>query len=139
MIPFPYLSAHPTGSRYTVMPAVLDTDDDWLVLVENLADAERAMAPGEDDVFQPWERGFGVAAPKTLGLPADYSDEAGSWRFSAWRNGATNLIVTDDRTMYLRSVAATLLAQKLNLQTKEERIELFRAVKFGDAHAGRLL
>ena len=126
MIPFPYLSAHPTGSRYTVRPAVLTTDDDWLVLVEDLAAAEKVANESAN-----WEPCAGVAGPKTLGIETDYSAEAGYWRFSAWRWGSVNLIVTDDKTMYLRSVAATLLAAKLNLQNKEERIALFREIKFG--------
>ena len=127
MIPFPYLSAHQTGSRYTVMPAVLDTDEDWLVLVEDLKATAKEM--DDDFVLNPW----------SPCLPQEYNSEAEtSWRFRAWRRGEVNLIVTDDRTMYLRSVAATLLAAKLNLKTKEERVELFRAIKFGDKHEGRL-
>lgn len=117
LIPVPYLSAHPTGSRYTVTPAVLDTDDDWLVLVPDLDKANEAL------------EAMGLEA--CLGLSDPYEVEKGRWRFRAWRAGDTNLIVTDDQTMYLRSVAATLLAAKLNVQDKDARIELFRQIRFG--------
>lgn len=131
MIPFPYLSAHPTGSRYTVQPAVLTTDDDWLVLVDSLQVVKEYM---DSQPPEPW-----------LGWPWDqcthaYNPDVEDADFIAWRNETTgvNLIVTDDPTFYLRSVSATLLAAKLNLKTKEERIALFRAIKFGDDYTGRL-
>lgn len=127
MIPFPYLSAHPTGSRYTVQPAVLTTDDDWLVLVEDLKEAESRMGVIPGTVWTPWQRCFHPYSPEM---------EPGSW--SAWRNGDLNLIVTDDRTLYLRKVAATLLCAKLNLTDKQDRIDLFRAVQDGGAYTGRL-
>lgn len=127
MIPFPYLSAHPTGSRYTVSPAVLNTDDDWLVLVEDLKSAEAVLEQSD-----PFIKGFARCYH-----PYDNNIEPGPW--SAWRGpGDINLIVTDDRTLYLRKVAATLLCAKLNLVAKEDRIALFRAVQGGGEYYGRL-
>jgi len=118
LIPVPYLSAHPTGSRYTVVPAVLDTDEDWLVLVPDLDDANAALE----------ERGL----EKCLSQSDPYEIEQPLWRFRAWRSGDVNLILTDDKTMYLRGVAATLLAAKLNVTDKQYRIDLFRQIRFGE-------
>jgi len=118
-IPIAYLSAHPTGSRYTVMPAVLNTDDDWLVLVEDLDDANAKLEAAG------WVPCLGTSDPYELEVQMGL-------RFRAWRSGAMNLIVSDDRTYYLRSVAATLLCAKLNVRNKDERIALFREIKMGD-------
>jgi hypothetical protein len=117
-IPIPHLSAHPTGSRFTVTPPVLDTDDDWLVLVENLDAATNALIESDD-----W-------APD---LDGKYEVDMGfSWRFRSFRGpNKVNLIVTDDKTMYLRSIGATLIAKQLNLVEKEQRIALFREMRFG--------
>lgn len=117
-IPVPYLSAHPTGSKYTVTPPVLTTDDDWLVLVPDLDEAVALLEA--HPLWQP-----AAAIP--------YDIDGGLWRFRAYRGGPNvNLIVTDDKTMYLRSVGATLLAAKLNLQNKGDRVALFREIRFGD-------
>lgn len=117
-IPTPYLSAHPTGSRYITSPATLDTDDDWLVLVEDLIDAA-------SDLEQ-------AGLTSSLGS-VDPVQIEGPWKFISYRDGEKNYVLTADRTMYLRSVAATLLAKQLNLTDKDERISLFRTVKFGES------
>lgn len=117
-IPIPHLSAHPTGSRFTVEPPVLDTDDDMLVLVKDLDVATRELIESND--FAP-------------DLDGKYEiDKGWRWRFRSFRGpNKLNLIVTDDITMYLRSVGATLLAKQLNLKDKEQRIALFRELRFG--------
>lgn len=118
-IPFRYLSAFPTGSRYTTTPPTLDTDDDWLVLVRDIEDVKRVLEERD------WE--------PCLGLSDPYEVEKQLWHYTAFRKGNRNLIVTDDKTMYLRSVGATLVAQRLNLQEKEDRIALFRNIRFGES------
>lgn len=124
-IPTDTLAAHPTGSRYTCTPAVLDTDDDWLVLVPNLDKA------GDELLAQGFEACLGLSDP--------YEIEKQLWRFRAFRRGSLNLIVTDQREKYLQSVAATLLCAKLNLTDKDDRIELFRAIRFNhDQYTGPL-
>lgn len=136
---YPYKVLHHTmsGSRVICDPPVLDTDVDYLVLVEDLDVAgayfhayqwhnclENWLDKGDKDKGALDSSGYAVEL------------ECGA-RFQAWRQGEINVILTDDETLHLRSVAATLLAKQLNLQTKAERIKLFRCIKFGEEYAGR--
>lgn len=122
-----------SGSRVICDPPVLNTDQDYLMLVEDLDAAGIAFQSYRYlNCLDEWLN-------TEAGDRQDYYSvelEAGA-RFQAWRFEDINVIVTDDETLHLRSVAATLLAKQLNLQTKAERIKLFRCIKFGEEYAGR--
>lgn len=111
-----YIASYRTGSNYTVIPPVTDTDIDYLVLVKDLKEACDAMLA---DGFVLCDQVYAV------------TEEGHTTRWCALRKGELNLIVQADLTLYVRSCAATELCRALNVKSKEDRIALFRAVKFG--------
>ncbi len=101
-----------TGSRYICTPPVTDTDDDYVVLVQDtrsfIHDARNA--------------GYEASAKDSC---ADHSE------FMSFRKDDINLIVTDDLAFFGRFNAATEVAKRLNLRNKNDRIMLFQAVLYG--------
>lgn len=102
--------AAPTGSSVICDPPVVETDDDWVVLVSKrdlLTFNEQAMLLGyrKDGEY------LGL-----LGL------------FQSYRKGRLNLIVVSDPLVYDSYAKATALAKLLNLKDKAHRIALFDAV-----------
>ena len=134
------ISTFRTGSSFTCNPPVEDTDVDYLVLTGRGKLDEcgcRLDKYAFRNCFEDW-----VSKQDTDPAVLDESDYAveleNGVRFSAWRRGNLNLIVTDDVTLYMRSVAATLLAKELNLMHKHDRINLFRCIKFAEEYEGPL-
>ena len=115
------LARHPTGSRFVCDPPVLDTDDDWVILVENLEYAKYKAARLS------WyyaDMGY---------YRADGScEELAPFVSMRHSKDNSNYIFTDDAEFYDRYVAATLLAKKYNLLNKADRIQLFHAVLYGE-------
>lgn len=113
-----YIASYRTGSNYTVTPPVTDTDIDidYLVLVKDLKEARDALI----------SEGF-VLCDHVYAV----TEEGHTTQWCALRKDELNLIVQADLTLYLRSCAATELCRALNVKSKEDRIALFRAVKFG--------
>ena len=131
------LDCAPTGSRVICCPAVLNTDADFLVLVTEL------NAAGAFFLCEGWSNCFEAWKEKDNTDPREQQDSytvelEGGARFQAWRRGEVNVILTDDVALHMRSRAATLLAQQLALNDKDERISLFRCIKFGETYTGRL-
>ncbi|MEI3803357.1 hypothetical protein V6R85_02445 [Agrobacterium sp. CCNWLW32] len=108
------LSTHPTGSRYICHPPVTDTDEDHVVLVPNI---EVAAIRLERD-------GWTVNRDD----PAYQYGENNEVEFITARKGHLNLIIYDDHRGYSAFLAATEVAQILNLTDKEHRVALFKAV-----------
>lgn len=126
-----------TGSFFICDPAVTNTDRDFLLLVADLDTAGRVFsAEGWTNCFESWASKADTDPAKDVD-EYNVEDKFGA-RFQAWRNGQENVIVTDDPTLHIRSVAATFLARELNLLDKKDRIALFRAVKYGEPYDGRL-
>ena len=73
-----------------------------------------------DDVLQGlgWEPDLSYAYGKSLD-------------FRSYRKGEVNLIVTADEDFYELSDTATRVCQKLNLHSKEDRVMVFDAVRYG--------
>lgn len=115
------LARHPTGSRFICDPPVLDSDDDWVILVEDLEYAKYKAARldwySEDDGYYRADSG---------------SEELGPFVSLRHSEGSSNYIFTDDAEFYDRYVAATLLAKKHNLLNKVDRIQLFHTVLYGE-------
>ena len=105
-------SFHITGSRFICDPPVLNTDEDYIVLVKNPEAFDFDMV--NTHVF---ETSYG-----------EYAHPDGDYSFLSYRNGEFNLIVTGNEKLYYRFVAATFLAKELNLTKKEDRIELFEKI-----------
>ena len=106
------------GSRVTCIPPPTDTDDDRLLLVNNYGDAEAALIADE------WHLGGSA-------IPADENYTAPEEFFASFTKSDINLIVTPSEEFARRFVAATSVAQRLNLINKDDRIALFQAVLYG--------
>jgi hypothetical protein len=109
-----FLEAARTGSRYICNPPVLDTDDDYIVLVDNLEQSLEKFLYKEG-----WRRSGSEG----------YSTD-GEWESIKKTIDGTvvNLIMTDNENYFNRFVHATETAKKLNLREKADRIILFKAI-----------
>lgn len=112
-----YLASYKTGSNYTVDPPVTNTDIDFLVLVTDL---KFAMTWCIEQGYDLCEHLYG----------SDVEDGM-TFEWMAFRKGEINLILQSNVTLYVRSCAATELCRALNVKSKEDRIALFRSVKYG--------
>lgn len=101
------------GSRVSCDPPPVDTDEDWLVLINrDPKDALRAAGFRQD------------------GNPDFYTGtDKGSFR--SWRRGDVNIVTTPDVHFYDLFITATMLAKRFNLMKKPDRIALFQAVLYG--------
>lgn len=100
---------HPTGSRFTCDPPVMDTDEDYVCLMTD-----------EDVLF---DSGFICTTQEDATY--ELSD------FSTWRYGRFNLVVTGSLSFYEKFVDATKQAKEQNLLNKADRIQLFQKVLYG--------
>jgi hypothetical protein len=108
------------GSRVTCNPSPSGTDQDWLVWVDagdydKLADHLEANG---------WEVG-GSRVPEDV----NYLPE--SQRFNSFVKGEDNVIITHSDEFHRRFLAASAIAKRLNLLSKDDRIALFQAVLYG--------
>lgn len=101
-----------TGSRAICNPPPTDTDEDYIILVDQ----------GKEDMFEDF--GFHMNTDKDL-----YTELP---KFYAYRKGIFNLIVTSDIAFYWRFVDATLEAKVRNLQDKNDRIDFFQKKLYGE-------
>lgn len=125
-----FRAAHRTGSWFTCDPPVMDTDQDWVVLVRDI------VKYGTGLVMDGWTDCFGEDNDADR---ENYQDEQRyGMSFHAYRKGKVNYIVTDDVHFYLYTVGATLVAKELNIKSKADRIKLFRAFKYGEEYHGEL-
>lgn len=104
-----FLAQFPTGSAYICDPPVTDTDEDYVVLVEEFTQAARLLE------VQGWEIGGSIF-------------EGHQNYFFSFKKGKVNLIIVDSQDVYDKFVNATKLAKSLNLTKKEDRITLFQAI-----------
>lgn len=120
LIGFPDLDIkliHPTGSRYVCNPPVMDTDEDFIVCVDNLAEFDSKI--------------IGVGFVNTAN-DYDYGGDSDFNRyFASYKRDGLNIIATTNREIYWKFVTATNLAKRFNLICKQDRVELFRAILYG--------
>lgn len=113
-VPFDMVAYWPTGSRYICNPPPTDTDNDTVILVENLGTVFKPLSNDE------WEFGgsFHVA------------DTWMSWKKTI--NGVVeNLIITDVPEFFSKWKLATEVAKNLNLLDKQDRISCFQIIVEG--------
>ena len=108
----------PVGSRVTCDPAPTDTDIDYLLLS---ADGNVLAYIHQDG----WILGGSVIADAANKVSRED-------RFSSFKKGNVNLIVTTSARFFERFMAATYVAHRLNLLCKTDRISLFQAVLYGN-------
>lgn len=112
------LRFEPVGSRITCNPAPMDTDEDFLVLIDESRFGEfyqHVMVDG-------YELGGSV--------PLNEVDVDPDERFSSFTLGTTNLIVTSSELFFDRFMLATAEAKAKNLMVKSERIALFQSILY---------
>ena len=109
----PYVQDYfPTGSRVICNPPVMDTDEDWAVLeVRHWSPTRKSLA----DVLKEggWDNGG--------------SGATGS--FQSWKKDDLNLIIFHSPSAFAKYRLVTRIATVLNLQKKEDRINLFSMVQ----------
>jgi hypothetical protein len=100
------------GSRVTCVPAPTDTDEDVLVLTDNVVKFINSCT----------KAGF---------------EETGSYAgpaFYSLRQGEVNLIITDEEEFYEKFMLATHVCKSLNVLDKQHRITVFQAILYGKAY-----
>lgn len=111
------------GSRVTCNPAPTDTDQDWLVLINEADYDEFAKALIADG----W-----IVGGSLIPNDANYLHE--SQRFNSFTKGVDNVIATASDVFHSRFLAASSIAKRLNLLVKDDRIALFQAVLYATCH-----
>lgn len=113
----------PVGSRVTCRPAPQDTDADYLVLCPGNKQIDALLTFLANEKF--------VMGGSELEDPVAHL--SGADTFQSFTKGEINLIITQDADFYRKFLAATSVAKKLNLLNKQDRIDLFQAVLYGNA------
>lgn len=108
------------GSRVTVTPPVTDTDDDYVLLIEDYRD--EAFRQSIENVMT--ANGWTLGGSKAL-------NNSGFNKFQSWKKGDLNIILTRDEEWFNKMRCATLLCIELNLKEKSQRIRVFEAVVYG--------
>lgn len=112
----------PVGSRITCSPPPLNTDQDWILYVDQTKYkglVDHLLADG-------WDVGGSL-------VPLDESNLPPEWRFNSLKKGEDNIVITDSAVFHERFLAASAIAKKLNLLVKQDRIDLFQAVLYGNS------
>lgn len=105
------------GSRITCSPPPTDTDEDVLLLTDDL----------ETLIGDCIEVGFTRDGDTKASYPEG---------FVSLRNGSMNFIVTDDEEFYKKFMLATHVCKFLNVKAKVDRICVFQAVLYGNEYGG---
>lgn len=100
-----------TGSRYICNPPPMDTDEDYLLY---------------------GDLGLINIGLRHAGFKMTAEQYAGGSFFLTYRLGEYNILATDSEVLYERFAAATLLAKARNLLEKQDRIDLFQLILYGD-------
>jgi hypothetical protein len=108
----------PTGSRVICDPPVLDTDEDWVLMVPHRK------------AFRPFLRELGFTQTSRT-----YYRVTSSITTYRHPDNSLNLIVTDEQDMFDRWREATEIATQENLTNKEDRIKLFELITGRNKHS----
>ena len=103
------------GSRVTCVPAPTDTDEDVLLLTDDL----RTL------IGDCIEVGFKLDGE----VGKDYPKE-----FVSLRSGTMNFIITDDEEFYKKFMLATHVCKSLNVMKKYDRLTVFQAILYGERY-----
>lgn len=115
-----FIKFSPVGSRVTCNPPPMDTDEDFLCLVEE-GSFIKLYTMLDDDGYE-----LGGSVPfndKTLS-----DDDC----FSSFKKGDINIIATASPVFFDLFMQATNEATRLNLLVKNDRISLFQKILYGN-------
>lgn len=105
-----------TGSSVICNPPVENTDIDFIICAMDMAKLHTFL---ESNNFK-------------LSVSDEEEYDLESEGFSCYRKDNINLIVTEDYDWYKKWVFSTVVAMKLNLLKKEDRITLFKAILYNE-------
>lgn len=110
------LKVIPTGSRYICNPPVMDTDEDWAVLIDNYL-VDEFIRSAEDAGYYRTNR--------------EYAGSGIGGHLITFRHpdNPINLIVHLDDEQFDAFAEATLIAKEENLTDKADRIALFEKLR----------
>ena len=108
------------GSRVTCNPPPTDTDEDVLLLTDDLSML----------IADCIEVGFTRDGDTRMSYPEG---------FVSLRNGTMNFIVTDDEEFYKKFMLATHVCKSLNVMDKSNRIVVFQAILYDKAAPASIL
>ena len=103
------------GSRITCNPPPTDTDEDVLLLTDDLSML----------IADCIEVGFTRDGDTRMSYPEG---------FVSLRNGTMNFIVTDNEEFFDKFMLATFVCKSLNVLEKQHRITVFQAILYGEEH-----
>lgn len=109
------------GSRVTVNPPPMDTDDDYLILTAFYQDTANWLLDNG------WELG-GSRDPQWN--VESVNGVQGIW--NSFRKDDINLIVTNSNEFYSKFRLAAAVCRRLNLASKQDRIIIHRAIMNGE-------
>jgi len=108
------------GSRITCSPPPTDTDEDVLLLTDNI----------DTLIADCIEVGFRWDGDVTKSYPDS---------FVSLRNGTMNLIITDNEEFFKKFMLATHVCKSLNVTPKRNRITVFQAILYGKEYVEETL
>jgi hypothetical protein len=116
----------PVGSRVTCSPPPTDTDEDFLLLVDNMNDAVSKLID------------LGFSDSRTPEQEKEYRSlqRASGGKFTSLRFGDVNYIVTESAFFFDRFLTATHICKTMNVMDKQDRILIFHGV-FGDSYLNK--
>ena len=109
------------GSRATVNPPPVDTDDDYFVLYEKYHYTEGK--PTLDELLT--SKGFTIGGSM-------YLHHAGISDFQSWKKDDLNILVTTDANWYEAMHRAMLVCKYLNVKDKTDRINVHQMIVYGN-------
>lgn len=111
----------PVGSRVTCNPPHMDTDIDYLILIETY-----------DKCCELIQSLINIGYELGGSRPFDENFANDDDGFSSLTYGNINLIVTNTKVFYDRFMDATKQAKELNIMNKADRILLFQKVLYNN-------
>lgn len=112
----------PCGSKFVCDPPVVTTDEDYLVWSSVKLDEYLRAAGFVDDA--------GLQQAPGSSRPT-WGESDPDLRFTSWKKGDINLIVTESEEFALKHECATRLCQKFNVLGKQDRIAVYQAILYG--------
>jgi len=110
-----------TGSRAICSKPPEASDDDWVVMYEmGLTD----LLERNGYVADPWDS-------------ATYDAAEGHTPVASYRKNGVNIVVTTSQKFFDLTKLATDIATELHIKTRDERVNLFHAVRSGEFKTAR--